>query len=337
MTTLDPPIPVDHPGAGEFPFRAFPTGWFQVAWSGEVERGDVRPLRYFGRDLVLYRTTAGEAVVLDAFCPHRGAHIGYGGRVVGDDVLCPNHGWVFDARGRNVGRPGGEPALDHCGLNRWAVREWSGAIFVWHDAGGGPATWEPVRLAAADDPHRFYPAYPEGIGMTQVAFGPHIVIENMADMAHVKYVHKWNDVPRLDEWREDGHHLRTVFSGSIPTPKGPVDLLLYNAAYGMGLITASFNGFRQTEQLLCVTPVDEHATDVRVSIWVERGPDSSDGPDNLARSIYAAQVSEILDPVSGADRTIWDHVRYIAHPPLAKEEARIVGRCRRWMRQFYPY
>src|SRR3546814_16403845 len=57
----------------------YPTGWFWVAWSHEVSVEDApRPLRYFGRDLVLYRGASGRPVVLDAPCPPPGAHLGYG-------------------------------------------------------------------------------------------------------------------------------------------------------------------------------------------------------------------------------------------------------------------
>src|SRR3546814_6367094 len=71
----------------------YPTGWFWVAWSHEVSVEDApRPLRYFGRDLVLYRGASGRPVVLDAHCPHLGAHLGYGGSVCDDDIVCPFHG-----------------------------------------------------------------------------------------------------------------------------------------------------------------------------------------------------------------------------------------------------
>src|SRR5262249_44680373 len=65
--------------APRFPFPRYPDGWFQVAYADELAPGDVVPLRYFGRDLVLYRTQDGAPHVLDAHCPHMGAHLGYGG------------------------------------------------------------------------------------------------------------------------------------------------------------------------------------------------------------------------------------------------------------------
>ena len=55
---------------------SIPYGWFFVAYSDELAVGDVRPVHYFGRDQVLFRTETGEAGMLDAYCPHLGAHMG---------------------------------------------------------------------------------------------------------------------------------------------------------------------------------------------------------------------------------------------------------------------
>ena len=60
-----------------------PNGWFAVEWSRDLHEGDVKPIHYFGEDLVLFRTRSGEARILDAYCPHLGAHLGFGGRARG--------------------------------------------------------------------------------------------------------------------------------------------------------------------------------------------------------------------------------------------------------------
>ncbi len=39
-----------------------PFGWFFVSYSNELEIGDVKPVRYFGEDLVLYRTEGASPV-----------------------------------------------------------------------------------------------------------------------------------------------------------------------------------------------------------------------------------------------------------------------------------
>jgi 3-ketosteroid 9alpha-monooxygenase subunit A len=63
-----------------FPFP-IPFGWFQVAFPDDLAPGDVTALRYWSRDLVLWRDEAGAFHLQDAYCPHLGAHIGIGGTV----------------------------------------------------------------------------------------------------------------------------------------------------------------------------------------------------------------------------------------------------------------
>ena len=46
-----------------YPMTPFPDGWFQVAYSDELEVGKSEPLHYFGHDYVLYRGTDGVARV----------------------------------------------------------------------------------------------------------------------------------------------------------------------------------------------------------------------------------------------------------------------------------
>ena len=90
-----------------------PFGWFQVAWSADVKPGQVLPIEYFDRKLVVWRDDDGATHVNDAFCPHLGAHFGYGGQVQGDDLICPFHGWRFDAQGAKVIFAPGDPVPAH--------------------------------------------------------------------------------------------------------------------------------------------------------------------------------------------------------------------------------
>ena len=83
-----------------------PFGWFQVAFPDDLAPGDVTALRYWGRDLVLWRDTDGGFHLQDAYCPHLGAHIGIGGTVDGDQVVCPFHGWRYDGDGTFEGERG---------------------------------------------------------------------------------------------------------------------------------------------------------------------------------------------------------------------------------------
>jgi phenylpropionate dioxygenase-like ring-hydroxylating dioxygenase large terminal subunit len=91
-----PPLP---PLPRTFPFP-MPNGWFPVAFSDEVPAGQVRAVRCFGEELVVWRGLDGIAHVHDAFCPHLGAHLGVGGRVEGNALRCPFHAWLWAGDGR---------------------------------------------------------------------------------------------------------------------------------------------------------------------------------------------------------------------------------------------
>ena len=64
----------------EFPFP-MPNGWFCVTRSHELNVGEVKGFKFCEKEVVAFRTESGEVSVLDAFCPHLGAHLGEGGCV----------------------------------------------------------------------------------------------------------------------------------------------------------------------------------------------------------------------------------------------------------------
>ncbi|MGJ3627865.1 Rieske 2Fe-2S domain-containing protein [Sphingomonas sp. MMS24-JH45] len=59
-----------------------------------------RPRSTIGCKMVGYRDSQGKAVVMDAICPHMGAHLGHGGTIEGDTIKCPFHHWEFGPTGK---------------------------------------------------------------------------------------------------------------------------------------------------------------------------------------------------------------------------------------------
>ena len=76
-----------------------PFGWFAVAMSDEVAPGEVKTLKYFNSEFVLWRGEDGGLNALDPYCKHLGAHLGYGGEVIGKDLRCPFHHWSWNGQG----------------------------------------------------------------------------------------------------------------------------------------------------------------------------------------------------------------------------------------------
>jgi hypothetical protein len=64
----------------------YPTEWYTVAFPKNLNPGDLRTFKFIGKEVVFYRTRSGAAGLMGVYCPHLGAHIGFGGRVVGDPV-----------------------------------------------------------------------------------------------------------------------------------------------------------------------------------------------------------------------------------------------------------
>ena len=74
----------------------FPFGWYAIEMSDFIAIGEVKPLRYFGKDLAIWRGEDGRVRITDAWCKHLGAHMGHGGKVHGNLLECPFHAWRYD-------------------------------------------------------------------------------------------------------------------------------------------------------------------------------------------------------------------------------------------------
>jgi len=306
--------------AGRFPFP-IPTGWFAVAWSDEIGAGEVKALRALGRDLVLFRTAGGAAHVLDAFCPHLGAHLG-GGAVEGEEIVCPFHAWRWDGEGRCTAIPYAKRVPPGARIGAWPVVERSGALLVWHDAAGAAPTFEVPEHGELADPdwvaverHEF-----------QVATCPQEILENAHDPAHFFAVH---GVPAVPASRSefDGPHVVSENRGEFETPRGRVETVITGRSYGLGVGHLRTRGLADMAQLLLQTPVDAEHVHVRWQFAVPRREDGSPSPVGVA---FAREFVRQFRQ----DIPIWEGKRYLARPTLCDGDGAIAA-FRRWAAQFY--
>jgi 3-ketosteroid 9alpha-monooxygenase subunit A len=160
-------------------------GWTQVAFDADLVE-DVVPVDAAGRALVAVRSADGFAVY-DGRCPHRGAHLGYGGRLEGSVMVCPFHGHRVQLGGDPKGdrRP-----LPFCVAGFPAVHL-AGGLFVLLDRSHD--TGLRSRLSALAQSHHVRPAFERA-----VAVPPEYVIENVLDADHFAAVHAVSRRPRLN-------------------------------------------------------------------------------------------------------------------------------------------
>ena len=128
-------------GSHRFPFPT-PFGWFQVAFPGDLEPGEVTPLSYWNRELVLWRDHAGDFHLQDAFCPHLGAHLAYGGSVDGDKLTCPFHGWRFDGAGVCTNIPYSQRTNRKAKLRNYPTIVRNGFVLAWYHPNEEAPLWE---------------------------------------------------------------------------------------------------------------------------------------------------------------------------------------------------
>jgi nitrite reductase/ring-hydroxylating ferredoxin subunit len=321
-----------------FPHATFATGWYQIAWSSEIKLKETKSMRYFSQDLVCYRGESGKPYLMDAHCPHLGAHLGVGGCVENENIRCPFHGWLWDCEGKNVEVPYSERVNRAKSIKTWEVREVNEAILTWYDSEGKPPAWEPPVIPEALDDN-FYKCEPGGTyTWGKVRVHPQFLAENAADIAHFRFVHRAPETPKVELMEIKGHHAHLIHKypyGKKPsdlTPDGTIWGDLEVEAWGIGLINFRLVKYFDLVNALNITPIDEEYSDIRASCWVSK----KYGDNKEELSGKAKKAVEEQFRLTDFDVPIWENMLYIKRAPLVAEEAKAYSDLRKWCDQFYP-
>ena len=169
----------------------FPDGWYRVAASGEIRPGEVKHVQCVGEQIALFRSkTGGGIAAVDAFCPHQGANLAHG-RVKGDRLECPFHGWQLDGNGRVRSQPHTEDQpLAH---RHWETIDYYGmAMMYWSARRDAQA---PYRLPPQPNIDNRQLVYRGQYDAGEVAM--HIIefAENSVDFQHFSKLHDTMRIP----------------------------------------------------------------------------------------------------------------------------------------------
>ncbi|MDE0334020.1 MAG: Rieske 2Fe-2S domain-containing protein, partial [Defluviicoccus sp.] len=198
MTEFHEPIAALHP---------FPEGWYFVASRAALEQRTLIGKTWLGARIVAWRDGDGRLCVAGAACPHLGSDLGpeAGGRVRDGRLVCPFHGYEYDASGQCVATPYAPPPKS-ARLDTLATREFEGLVFAWHGLGGRAPRWElPAPGGEADDwgAPEFWSVRFRG--------HPQETAENSVDLAHLRYVHGYDAVSGVGPVEVDGARLTSRF------------------------------------------------------------------------------------------------------------------------------
>ena len=324
----------------------FPEGWYFVANRQSILQAKLLQKTWMGEEIVAWCDGEGRVCVAVAVCPHLGSDLrpAAGGRVRDGCLVCPFHGFEFDVSGQCVATPFA-PAPKAAKLKVFETREVLGMVFAWWGIDGRPPQW---RLP--EDP-------PDAGDWCELAFRtlrfaghPQETSENSVDLAHLRYVHGYDNVDRAGPATVDGACLTSCFDfRRTRTIAGMLDIVfdVSAATYVFGL------GYSFVE-------IQEHSIGMDARLWVLATP--VDG--TLIDMVLAGQVRKMRKPkrllmglrflppglrtrlmnriILNAQRqdvmqdvVIWERKRYRSVPRLCRSDGDI-GLYRRYCKQFYP-
>jgi len=306
-----------------FPFPRYPNGWFQVAYSDELPKGGVLPIHYFGKHMVLFRTDEGDVTVLDAYCPHLGAHLGYGGKVEGKCIKCPFHAWKYDTDGQCTDVPYAKHIPPKAKIKKWHAKDVNGLILVWYHGEGARPQWDIDPIPEFDNPE--WTPYEKR--RWKIKTHNQEMAENAVDSAHFHYVHGTLEQPTSRA--EIKGHILHVFSNTLmKTPMGKTSGSVESISHGFGYALTRFKGIVETLLVASTSPIDDDYVDVRFSFMVKKLVNG-----DVTSTVGAAFIREIERQL-GQDIPIWENKVYI-NPPLICDGDGPIGLFRRWTKQFY--
>jgi 5,5'-dehydrodivanillate O-demethylase oxygenase subunit len=156
--------------------------WHPVGCSQLVTKKPQR-VKVLGEELVLYRGESGAPVLSQLRCAHRSLALDYG-RVEGDSLRCPYHGWLYDKTGQCIAQPAepeGSSFKEKVKLKNYRVQEVSGLVFGY--LGPDPAPVLPLYDVLRQDDGV------KGVQVRNVNANWFNHVENIVDVSHLAWLH----------------------------------------------------------------------------------------------------------------------------------------------------
>ena len=302
----------------------FPRGWFVIGFSEDLAPEEVRPARYFGKDFVIWRTSAGEPRVFNAHCPHLGAHLGHGGKVEGDSIRCPFHAWGFDSTGKCSDIPYASRVPPKARVRSHPTLERNGTIMMWFDPAAGP-------------PEDYVPTIAEfgAEGWTPwmhrtavIKTHPSEVVENVADVAHFPLVHG-NQVLSFAATFEGPTATQSTRTTGYDKRGRLTKQRTVATYYGPAIQFSEMDGEFPTVILNAHTPIDENNLELRMGLLIK----GIDYETKLGQTLGEMWIDALQEGYF-QDVAIWEHKRWQDEPMLCDGDGPI-GDLRKWYAQFY--
>ena len=324
----------------------YPEGWYFIASRTAIYKAGLMQKTWMGENIVVWSDDNGKICVADAYCPHLGSDLGpaAGGRIRGGRLVCPFHGFAYDATGQCVATPYADPPRK-ARLRVFETREVLGLIFAWWGTGGREPQWD-----LPDD--RLDESGWSGLEMNTFRFPghPQETTENSVDLAHLRYVHGYDAVRRVGRISIDGAYLESRFDFTRARKFGNVAQFNLETSARVHIFGLGYSFVEIRERTIgmdlrlwvLATPVDGTLIDLSLVSQVReiRNPKRRvAGLGFLPTKWRAPIMNKIIAAFQKADVLqdveIWSRKRYQSRPRLARSDGEIMP-YRAYCAQFYP-
>lgn len=303
--------------SSRFPYP-IPFGWFGIARIDELPSESVTRLAYFGRELVLWRD-GDDVRLVDARCPHLGAHLGVGGTVRDGQLVCPFHGWSFGPDGANTCVPYADRPHPNARLRVYPTVVRNRLLLAWYHPDPAVAPTFDVPDALGDD------AVECGRLDFTVATAWQEIAENSVDMAHFKFVHGLERIGQVGELTLDGPFRKVASRQQYNSARGPIDGALESNSFGPGVGITHFDLVSRVTQVSAMTAIDADHVHARFTFY--------HAGDELSAKVGKSFAEEVRRQFQ-QDIPIWESKFAMPRPALAPSEQPIAT-FRKWASQFY--
>ena len=292
--------------------------WYPVALSSEVEVGQVRGCEFLDGKVVAFRTGAGRACVMSAYCRHLGADLSVGA-VIDDELRCPFHFWRYDSGGICTKVPAGDPPPRNARLFRYPTRESMGLVWAFN---GEEPTYPVPGFKTPDDELIFRTFEAANI----LPVDPIVQLLNAFDLQHFHVVHGLD--LKADTYEFNTYTVNASFTFTAPE-LGPI--VQQRTIWGTTCVT--MNGVQPEQPIhmaagLCALPGN------RTRMYVTQATPKGDGS---AQS--QARITKALDDAEAyAVRLIaedWPILKGISfRVGMLTASDRLLVQALRWVERF---
>ena len=308
-------------------------GWHCLGLSSTF-KDKPKAITAFGTRIVVFRNSGGDAVVLEATCPHMGGDLTMG-KVDGDVVRCPYHDWGWGAEGMCLDIPYAKKIPKNARIRSWPVCEENHLLFIWNDPEGLPPLENEIvpreDSAFAEDWSDWV------IEENVIHINCRELIDNMSDKAHFITVHGLK-APSLFKNIFEGHKLTQIMNafndeGSEFGEGGELrsSATYYGPAYMIAVIDNEAGGFSHSSiQLVSHVPIDRDSFLLRHGVKVQNIPNLSEEENKAVVTEY----TEMTQLSFKQDVDIW-HNKFRVDNPLLCDGDGPLHKLREWYDQFY--